>query len=96
MRKIRIPQLPKILITQIETPSPKVKTQVKCKNCKKFFNPKKNSECRYHPEIPSTGLRVRNAYDEVHYPCCGKKDLGFNPVYEKADGCIVNEFHEAN
>ena len=96
MKKIIKVQLPSISNNKINTPSPKVKTMVQCKNCKKLFDPKNNSECRYHPQIPQTGLRVRNAYDEIFYPCCNKKELGFNPVYEKVEGCIVKEYHEPN
>ena len=96
MKKIIKVQLPTITNNNINTPSPKVKTMVQCKNCKKLFDPKNNSKCRYHPQIPQTGLRVRNAYDEIYYPCCNKKELGFNPVYERVEGCIMKDYHESN
>ena len=57
MKKIIKVQLPTITNNNINTPSPKVKTMVQCKNCKKLFDPKNNSKCRYHPQIPQTGLR---------------------------------------
>ena len=93
MNKKRKPTLPDTGSSNRESPTPLVDTLVQCVNCKKMFNPRKNSECRYHPEIGTVGLRVSNHYDEVLYKCCGEVEKGFSPTYVSSGGCVVNKRH---
>ena len=74
--------------------SPRVKKVYKCINCNRHFNPNKNEKCYFHNKAPMCdGLRTNNAYDRVIYPCCGKVQIGYDPILEKTQGCIVNDSH---
>jgi len=95
LRHIRKPVLPATASLDLNTPSPKIDNRVKCRNCRKFFNPDENGECRFHSGSGSTGLRTHNGYDEIVYSCCGQVDKGFYPVHIESEGCVVKEKHEA-
>ena len=89
------PVLPSTSIMNPTSNSPVIEDKYKCKNCLKFFDPTKEEKCYYHSGTAiMTGSRVRNCYDEVKYDCCGKIQLGFNPVLKEATGCKTHDNHE--
>ena len=86
----RLPTISK----EYNTPSPKVSDKKKCRNCKKYFDPKNNDKCYYHPgELITDTLRVNNNYDELKYSCCGGVEVGFFPNLVPAVGCKINNNH---
>jgi len=77
-----------------DTPSPKISNKIKCKNCRKYYDPDNNSKCRYHPgPLRNDGLRTHNSYDRTTYQCCGGEIKGFINVLEDVPGCTMNSNH---
>jgi hypothetical protein len=60
-----------------------------CVRCRERFTDADNGPeaCAYHPTESQTHLRVRNEYDRVFYPCCGKESVGTFPEIIPVPGC---------
>jgi len=82
------------IIKKSDTPSPKISNKIKCKNCRKYYDPDNNNKCRFHPgELKNDGLRTNNAYDKSVYNCCGAVIIGFQPVLKDVPGCVTSLSH---
>ena len=93
MSSKRAPLLPKTTLS-VSNSNFFIDSKLKCKNCKKYFNPDNNGNCWYHDgKELSDGLRVYNQYDKVSYTCCHDIREGYTNTYNTSKGCKFSEKH---